>query len=133
MAVISITRLRLRSWRFLPAFAIYAARTGTQVRRAKGNRGMNFLREPGMIFWTATAWETEEDVRQYMISGAHGKVMPKLMTWCDEASVVRWEQDGTTLPTWQEAHRRMVSEGRRSKVRFPSEAQERFEVPAPKG
>ncbi len=46
--------------------------------------------------------------------------MPRLMVWCDEASVVHWEQAETTLPTWAEADARMRAEGRPSKVRHPS-------------
>lgn len=110
----------------------YAFRTNLQARRADGNRGLEVLREPGNIFWTATVWESEGAVKQYMISGAHGKAMRRLLNWCDEASVVRWEQDGTAIPNWREAHRVLQAQGRRSKVRFPSAAQERFEIPAPR-
>lgn len=132
MPVVSITRLRIRSWRFMPAFAFYAVQTQRQSQNAPGNRGVQLLREAGNIFWTASVWESEAAIKQYMISGAHGKAMPKLMNWCDEASVARWHQDSATLPTWQEAHRRLLSEGRLSKVRFPSAAHERFDIPVPK-
>lgn len=132
MPVISITRLRIRSWRFIPGFAFYAVQTRQQALKAHGNRGLDLLRQPGNVFWTATAWDTEADAKRYMISGAHGKAMPHLMHWCDEASVVRWTQETTDLPTWPEAHRRMVAEGRRSKVLHPSPAHDRFEIPAPK-
>jgi hypothetical protein len=78
-------------------------------------------------------WESDADVKRYMIAQPHGEAMRKLLDWCDEAALVRWEQESIVLPEWKEAHRRMVAEGRRSKVRFPSAAQERFEIPAPKG
>jgi hypothetical protein len=58
--------------------------------------------------------------------------MPKLLEWCDEASVVHWHQDTAELPDWQEAHRRMMEEGRRSKVHHPSPAQIAYEIPRPK-
>ena len=67
-----------------------------------------------------------------MLANPHGEAMRRLMNWCDEASVVRWTQESAELPNWQEAHRRMQSEGRRSKVRFPSEAHERFDIPSPR-
>ena len=130
--VVSITRLRLRSWRFVPAFLWYAVRSRMQAMRAEGNRGAEVLREPGNIFWTATMWESEAAVKQYMIAQPHGEAMRRLLNWCNEASVARWTQESPTLPNWKEAHRRMVAEGRRSKVLFPSPAQERFEIPAPK-
>ena len=132
MPVVSITRLRIRSWRYMPQFAYYAIRTRQQASRAQGNRGVQLLREPGNVFWTATLWDTEAAVKQYMIATPHGLAMRRLMHWCDEASVVRWAQDETRLPDWHEAHRRMVAEGRPSKVLHPSSAHTRFDVPAPK-
>jgi len=110
----------------------YAVRSRMQAMRAEGNRGADAVREPGNIFWTRTMWESEADVKRYMIAQPHGEAMRKLLNWCDEAAVARWTQENTALPDWQEAHRRMVAEGRRSKVRFPSAAHERFEIPAPK-
>jgi hypothetical protein len=46
--------------------------------------------------------------------------MPHLMHWCDEASVAHWEQEELTLPSWEEADRRMRESGRISKVTNPS-------------
>lgn len=132
MPVVSITRLRIRSWRFMPSFIVYAVRSRMQAARAKGNRGLSLVREPGNIFWTATAWDSEAAVKEYMVAQPHGEAMKRLLHWCDEASVVRWTQENTELPDWREAHRRMQAEGRRSKVRFPSPAHERYEIPAPK-
>jgi hypothetical protein len=71
-------------------------------------------------------------MRAYMTSGAHCTAMPRLIDWCDEASVAHWEQETEELPSWREVHRRMQSEGRRSKVRHPSPAHERFEIPVPR-
>jgi len=132
MPLVSITRLRLRSWLFFPGFVWYAMRSDMQARRAPGNRAVKTMREPGNIFWTATAWDSENAMKQFRGSDAHGRVMPKLLNWCDEASVARWTQDTDVLPTWQDAHRRMVAEGRRSRVHHPSTAQERFEIPPPR-
>jgi hypothetical protein len=116
----------------MPQFAIYAVRTRQQAARAEGNRGVQLMREPGNVYWTATLWDSQSAVKNYMISTPHGRAMRHLMHWCDEASVVRWSQETTTLPSWQEAHRRMLAEGRRSKVLYPSAAHERFEIPQPK-
>jgi hypothetical protein len=59
-------------------------------------------------------------MRAYMMSGAHRKAMPRLAHWCDEASVVHWEQTGGVLPSWTEAAERMRKDGRPSRVRHPS-------------
>jgi hypothetical protein len=73
-------------------------------------------------FWTLTLWDSAEAMRAYMTGGAHRKAMPKLAGWCDEASVVHWDQTDPALPAWPEAERRMRHEGRPSKVRYPSAA-----------
>ena len=64
-------------------------------------------------------------MRAFVLSGLHKRAMPKLMEWCDEAAVVHWDQSTAELPSWSEAHRRMVQEGRQSKVRYPSRPQTR--------
>jgi hypothetical protein len=46
--------------------------------------------------------------------------------------MVHWTQEGTELPSWTEAHRRMQEEGRPSKVNHPSEGHKAFQVDAPK-
>lgn len=131
MPIVSITRLRLRSWLYLPAFFFQAVRTARQAAAADGNLAVLVLRERGNVFWTATSWTSPNAVKSYMLAAPHGPVMQKLLDWCDEAALVRWEQDGPTLPSWDEAHRRLQQEGRRSKVRHPSAAHTAFVIAAP--
>jgi hypothetical protein len=117
---ISITRLRIRSIRFLPGFALFAFRSLRQAQRSDGFRKGALLRDRSSTFWTMTAWDRRESMVQFMTSGAHKAAMPGLLNWCDEASVVHWEQMQEVLPTWLEADQRMRSQGRASKVRNPS-------------
>lgn len=131
MPFISITRLRVRSWRYLPQFVWHALKTARQAERAAGFLGGKLLREARNAFWTMTLWEDKAAMLAYRNAGAHREVMPKLLEWCDEAHVAHWNQDGADLPDWHEAHRRMVSEGRVSKVRHPSPAQEANEIARP--
>lgn len=117
---VSLTRLRLRSIRFVPAFAIHAIRTRQQCSRAPGFQRGSLLMDRGWTFWTLTAWDTQESMRAYMTSGDHKVAMPKLLNWCDQASVAHWHSASAELPTWQECDRRMRTEGRISKVRHPA-------------
>lgn len=71
-------------------------------------------------------------MRAYMMAMPHRHAMGNLAGWCNEASVVHWTQDTPELPDWQEAHRRMVREGRRSRVRNPSSAHEAFQIAEPR-
>lgn len=131
MSVISVTRLRVRSWRFLPGFLVQALRSARQARRARGNFGTSLLAEAHRTFWTLTAWSDEASMRSFMLDGVHGQGMRKLMTWCDEAAVAHWTGEGPELPSWAEAHRRLQAEGRRSKVAYPSAAHQAYRIPAP--
>lgn len=132
MAFVSITRLRLRSIRFLPAFILWANRSQKQARRSEGNLAIEILRDARWTFWTKSAWKDEDSMRAFMLDEPHRSAMAKLSDWCDEASVAHWTQEADQLPDWKEAHRRMVAEGRRSRVRRASEAHERFEIAPPK-
>jgi hypothetical protein len=117
---VSITRLRLRSLRFLPRFAVLAGRTLRQVKAADGFQGGSLLADRRQTFWTLTLWDTAESMRAYMMSGPHGAAMPFLVDACDEASVAHWTQPDPDAPDWSEAARRMRAEGRPSKLRRPS-------------
>jgi quinol monooxygenase YgiN len=124
MTYISVTRLRLRSPRFLPAFVWHAFRSERQARRSNGCRGVRAMRDSDGSFWTVSAWENREAMRAYVTTGAHRQAVPKLVKWCDEASTVHWEQEAAVgLPGWTEARRRMAVEGRPYKLPHASPAQ----------
>lgn len=120
MAFVSVTRLRIRSVRFLPAFALHTFRSLKQVKNASGFQGGALLADRSWTFWTMTTWDNGESMRRYMIAGAHKIAMPRLLEWCDEASVVHWNQPETDLPSWNAADQRMREDGRASKVHNPS-------------
>ncbi|CAN5709442.1 hypothetical protein BH10ACI4_BH10ACI4_35930 [soil metagenome] len=132
MSFISVTRLRIRSLRFLPFFAVHTLRAIRQVKKASGFQHGALLNDRDWTFWTMTAWDQPESMRHYMTSGSHGKTMPHLMKWCDEASVVHWEQEGSTLPSWEQADERMRASGRVSKVRNPSPQHASLTYPKPR-
>src|SRR5262249_36436480 len=100
MPLVSITRLRVRRWRYLPLFLLYALASTHQARRAFGSLAVSLLNDSGFAFWTRTVWTDEAAMRAFMLSGAHRRVMPRLLDWCDEASVVHWAQDAAEPPPW---------------------------------
>jgi hypothetical protein len=132
MPLVSITRLRVRSLRYLPAFLFGALRSAREAKNAPGNLAVSVLSDSHLAFWTRTLWTDERSMRAFMFLPAHRAVMPKLLQWCDEAAVAHWVAETLEPLAWQEVHRRLQQDGRTSKVDHPSAAQQRFEIPPPK-
>ncbi len=132
MPFVSITRLRIRALRFLPAFTVDAWLSARQVRRADGYLGGRMLADRRQTYWTMTAWTDAAAMRAYMTAGPHRRTMPKLMRWCDQASIAHWVQDDATLPAWEEADRRMREDGRVSKVHHPAAGHDPMTFDAPR-
>jgi len=131
MPLISVTRLRVRSWTYLPGFLWDTFQSVRQVQRGPGFLGGRLLVNSGYVFWTMTAWQNEEAMNAYRTSGAHRQAMPKLLNWCDEAAVVHWAQESAEIPEWQQAQQHMSETGRLSKVNHPSSTQVSQQTPAP--
>jgi len=127
MAIVSITRLRVRSWLYLAPFLFYALRSSRQAKHSAGNLAVSLLRDVDLTFRTCTVWTTESTMKEFMLAGVHGKAMRKLLEWCDEAALVHWEQESDREPSWDEAHRNLQAQGRRSKVNHPSPSHESFQ------
>ena len=123
MYTVSITRLRVRSIFYMPLFMLHAMRTMTQAQKADGVQGVETRFEKNNVVWTKTIWADEAKMKEYRGSGAHQIAMRILSEICNEAAVVRWQQADTELPAWEEAHRRMLSDGKLSKVKHPSALQ----------
>ena len=132
MVFVSLTRLRIRSIRFMPMFAWDAVRSNRQVQRAAGFQTGRLLADRRWTFWTMTAWDSQSSMRQYMTTGSHKTAMPKLMRWCDEASVAHWEQESAELPEWADADARMRTTGRPSKVLWPTAEHASLSYAAPR-
>ncbi|MDP2497494.1 MAG: DUF3291 domain-containing protein [Candidatus Palauibacterales bacterium] len=141
MPLITTTRLRLRSRRFLPQLYYYTWTICRQARRTPGFlKGRLFLGSdrlpPSMMFfgrhpgyWTMTMWEDREAMLGFRDHGSHREAMPKGAEWVQEASTVTWEQDSEELPSLGEAHDRMREDGRLMPSNHPSEAHASGEIP----
>jgi hypothetical protein len=128
MPIASITRLRLRSLRFTPLLLWRAFRSLQQVQRTDGCIAADVRTIRGRVFWTRTVWRDQQAKLAFMTSGSHAIAMRKLPHWCDEASLVHWEQASSKLPDWSEAETRLRVSGRTSRVRHPSPAHARGET-----
>lgn len=120
MRVVSVTRFRLRSLRFLPFFMFHANRTIAQIRKSDGFVAGAVRREGRLAYWTMTVWRDEPAMRAYAASGAHRKAIPHLAEWADEARIAHWPQPGGQPPEWPEVIRRLREDGRPLAVRHPA-------------
>jgi hypothetical protein len=116
----SVTRLRVRSLRYIPAFVWQTFLSQRQAVRAPGFLGGRLLLDAGWTFWTLTVWDGERAMKAFRGSGPHAQVMPRLVEWCDEASYAHWIPTGAPVPSWPEAYEHLVGEARLSRVAHPS-------------
>ena len=79
MALVSVTRLRVRLWRYLPAFLVQSFRVVRQAKRAEGNLAASVLRDANLAFWTRTLWRDEAVMRSFMGAGAHQRVSKQIV------------------------------------------------------
>ena len=121
--LVSVTRLRLRSVRYLLPFLVWAFKSNNQAMKTPGCVAIDTRKTRGLTFWTRSVWKDESSLKSFMINAPHRKVMPKLYVWCDEAAIGRWQTQSDTLPSWEEAQQRIVSHGRLSRVKAPSRMQ----------
>src|SRR5712691_9351973 len=110
MALVSVTRLRIKSIWHLLLFLWNNLRVTRQVVRSRGFLGGRLLIDRVRTFWTMTLWTDQESMKEFRNTGAHRKAMPKLAGWCSEASTAHWEQSQPEAPDWLEVHRRMLQE-----------------------
>lgn len=126
---ISITRLRLRHWWYLPEFFWRSQQSMTQAKKTPGYRKGLILVDRRRAYWTLTGWDSEAAMKAYRSSGAHKVAMSKLPGWCDESAVAHYE--GSDLPSWAEAWERM-KQGRFTPVENPSADQIAKQIAAPR-
>ena len=131
MTFVSMTRLHLRSIRFFPQMGWSIFRIVRQTTRSPGFIEGKLLRDANNTFWTLTAWTDAKAMRAYRGAAAHKQAMSHLANWCDEASLVHWDQDETTLPTWEDAYERLLTTGRASPVDHPTARHTANRYPAP--
>jgi hypothetical protein len=103
MPFVSITRLRVRSWWYLPAFLFRTQGIIRQAAKADGNLAVRLPRDRRNTFWTGTSWLSEDSMKAFMPAKPHGPAMRRLLEWCDEASVVHWRQEEDAVSQGRDA------------------------------
>lgn len=118
---VSVTRLRVRSMRYLPQFAWWTLRSQRQARRASGFIDGTITRMRDGSFWTLTVWESVGNTRAFRNAEPHAIAMRGIRRWCDEAVYARYTTSHRGVPTWEEVHGRLVDSPRFTHVDHPSQ------------
>ena len=131
MYFVSVTRLRVRSLLFLPQFFCANEASVKALKKIPGYINGKELVDKGFTFWTVTIWDSVDAMKLFRNNDPHKSVMRKLPNWCDEAAYVHWTQETSDFPNWDEIYRRLLSEGKLTKVQHPSPQQAAMTYPAP--
>lgn len=131
MAVIVVTRLRLKDPALLDEFFTDAVASIEQAQKSPGNLGTDALADAGNAWWTVTAWQERSAMHAFVASEPHRAIMARLDHYCNEAAFVDWEQDSPDLPDWQTNWRRLTADGLAAELTQPSPAHRARTFPAP--
>jgi hypothetical protein len=127
---VSVTRLRLRSWRYFPFFLVQAIRPARQAKSAEGVLSLSVLRKVRNTFWTRT-----------MDGQSHEALYAFWTPWASDETFDGMVRRGRAGPldsavartaSWEAAHRRLQESGRLSKVNHPSETRRKNQFPPPR-
>jgi hypothetical protein len=132
MVLVSVTRLHLKSNRYLLSFLWHTATSAWQIINIRGFVGGRLIQDNCGGYWTVTMWENQQAMQDYRNSGAHRQVMPLLQKWCDEAVLVHWEQTGRSLPSMEEAYLHIQENGHFTRLTTPSTSQSEKKVSQPR-
>lgn len=131
MAVIVVTRLRLKDPALLDDFFTDALAAIEQAQKSDGNLGVDALADANNAWWSVTSWQERRLMHSYVRTEPHRTIQSHLDRYCDEATFVDWEQASPDLPTWQTSYRRLVADGQVSTLSQPSAANQTKDFPPP--
>ena len=131
MSVVVVTRLRLRDPALLDDFFAAAVAVLEQAKQSDGSLGSDVLADAEDTWWTVTLWADREHMRSFVAEQPHLATEDHLDEWCDEASFVDWDQDGTEIPDWPTCYAHLLSDGYSGELTDPSPANASRSFPPP--
>ena len=131
MAVIVVTRLRLRDPAFFDDFFASAVAVVEQAQGSEGNLAADVLAEANNTYWTRTAWQGRAEMNSFVGAEPHLSTMDRIDEWCDEATFVDWEQPTAGSLGWHDGYRRLVADGQPAELTHGTDAHQARAFPAP--
>jgi heme-degrading monooxygenase HmoA len=131
VAVIVVTRLRLKDAALLDEFFTDAVAALEQAQKSEGNLGVNALADANNAWWSVSSWRARDPMQAFVNSEPHLSITARLDHYCDEATFVDWEQDSPDLPDWQTSWRHLTADGQVAGLTQPSAANQTRDFPRP--
>jgi hypothetical protein len=131
VAVIVVTRLRLRDPALLDEFFTDAVAAIEQAQKSEGNLGADALADANNAWWSVSSWQDHRLMRAFVGTQPHRSITDRLDHYCDEATFADWEQDSPDLPDWQTSYRHLVADGKVAELTHPSDANQNRAFPPP--
>ena len=131
MAVIVVTRLRLRDPALLDEFFTAAVAAIEQAQKSDGNLGADALADAGNAWWSVSAWQDRDRMRAFVDAQPHLGISERLDHYCDEATFADWEQASQALPDWQASWRHITADGKVAELTHASAANQTRDFPPP--
>jgi len=78
MAVIVVTRLRLKDPALLDEFFADAVAAIEQAQKSDGNLGVDALADASNAWWSVSAWQERRPMRSYVRSEPHQTIRSKI-------------------------------------------------------
>lgn len=107
--IVTVTSLKLRKlWNFF-RLSLH----GMQVmKQSKNQKGFIKMKNTGFgyIHYTLSAWETEEDVKNFAKSGAHLQAMKESAAIATQIATYTYETD--LMPDWKKAKELLMQNGK---------------------
>jgi Domain of unknown function (DUF3291) len=120
MFYLAMTRLKLKSPRYLIPFWLHTEQVVKQMRASEGFVTGKLMGTLNLSMWTMTLWTSEEALRAFYLSGAHQNVMGKLSEWSSEAVAGHLAVETHQLPSWFEVRTTLCKIGCFAKLAEPS-------------
>jgi hypothetical protein len=131
MAVIVVTRLRLKDPALLDEFFTDAVAAIEQAQKSEGNLGADALADANNAWWSVSSWQARRPMQAFVNSEPDQTITTRLDHYCDEATFVDWEQDSPDLPDWQTSWRHLTADGQVAELTQPSTANQTRAFPPP--
>ena len=107
--IVTVTSIRLKKWWFFFRLSYFGLLITRQLQKEKGfikmkNTGF------GMMHYTLSAWESEEDVKRFYKQGAHLQAMKQASSIAIETRTYSYSSE--KFPDWREAKGLLKEKGK---------------------